>query len=73
MTEKKTEFSLHDVVAIVSSSPNYFGRENMEGTIAYIFSGVEEAYEVEFCDEDGKTLEVLTLLRSEVVHSYKVV
>lgn len=54
-------FALYDVVRLRRAVPEKSLEAGSEGTIVLIYDEVKPAaYEVEFCDEDGFTLALLT-------------
>ena len=57
---------LFSTVKIRPNSRHYQGGTRQLGTIIDIYSDPRAAYEVEFCDENGRTLETLVLLEIEI-------
>ena len=52
---------INDVVILKIDLPEENLIKGMRGTIVAVFNRPEVAYEVEFCDEDGKTLAEVAL------------
>ena len=50
------EINLLDVVELVEDIPKSGLRAGMLGTVIEIFSNADPMFEVEFCDEGGKTI-----------------
>jgi hypothetical protein len=55
-----------DVVKTIKVFPEYNLKEGVTGTIVHIFSHPNEAYEVEFSDEAGRTVVMATLLPDDL-------
>lgn len=60
------KYSLFDVVTLTEDLPEYNLQVGIVGAIVDVYNEPEEAYEVEFCDDDGKTIEMLALLPSQI-------
>lgn len=58
--------SLLDVVALLRDIPNEGLRAGMKGTVVDIHQSPNLAYEVEFCDERGRTIALVALLPNQV-------
>lgn len=54
-------FSLFDVVLLVEDIPEEKLKSGMIGVVIDIYTDPSPAYEVEFCDGDGKTIAQLAL------------
>lgn len=54
-------FSLFDVVLLVEDIPNKKLKSGMIGVVIDIYTAPSPAYEVEFYDDDGKTITQLAL------------
>ncbi|MBL0319196.1 MAG: DUF4926 domain-containing protein [Alphaproteobacteria bacterium] len=54
-------YSLLDVVVLAKDMPGTELKAGMRGTIVHIYSKPTLAYEVEFCDNKGKTIAALAL------------
>ncbi|WP_082045920.1 DUF4926 domain-containing protein [Pseudomonas sp. MEJ086] len=57
---------INDVVRLLEDIPSEGVFRDSLGVIVMVFSGGEEAYEVEFCDESGVTIAQLALKSSQV-------
>ena len=55
------KYSLLEVVQLQQDFPSFNLQKGDIGTIVEVFSNPYEAYEVEFCDNKGKTIALLTL------------
>ncbi|QEY26173.1 DUF4926 domain-containing protein [Neisseria zalophi] len=55
------KYTLLEVVQLQQDFPSFNLRKGDIGTIVDIYSNPDEAYEVEFCDNEGKTIALLTL------------
>ncbi|MBS9427515.1 MULTISPECIES: DUF4926 domain-containing protein [Photorhabdus] len=60
------KYSLFDVVILTSDIPERGLKTGMKGAIIDVYSEQEEAYEVEFCDEDGRTIDMLPLYANQL-------
>lgn len=54
-------YSQFDVVTLAVDLPDENLRRGMQGVVIYVYHQPGEAYEVEFCDDEGKTLALLAL------------
>jgi hypothetical protein len=63
------KFSLLDVVTLVSDMPEEKLKAGMVGTVIEIYTKPNEAYEVEFCDECGRTITTIALLPNQILLS----
>ena len=59
--EYKVGYSLFDVVVLIEDIPEEGLRAGMKGAIIEIYSQPVEGYEIEFCDEQGRTVSQLAL------------
>lgn len=59
--EHKVVYSIFDVVLLVEDISQAGLRAGMRGVIVEIYSQPVEGYEVEFCDEQGRTVAQLAL------------
>ena len=59
--EYKVVYSLFDVVVLIEDIPEEGLRAGMKGAIIKIYSQPVEGYEIEFCDEQGRTVSQLAL------------
>jgi hypothetical protein len=57
----------NDVVRLVGERPRESLPAGAIGTIVSVFSSPEEAYEIEFCDENGRTIAQVALRPEEFV------
>ncbi|MFS6938991.1 MULTISPECIES: DUF4926 domain-containing protein [Neisseria] len=55
------KYSLLEVVQLQQDFPRFNLRKGDIGAIVEVYSNPYEAYEVEFCDNEGKTIALLTL------------
>lgn len=55
------KFSLYDVVTLDVNLPDSGLTKGMIGTVVDVYSSPFEAYEIEFCDDQGQTIELLPL------------
>jgi Domain of unknown function (DUF4926) len=60
------KFSVLDVVALKVDLPNRNLRAGMIGTIIHVFHAPNLAFEVEFCDKNGKTVTQCVLLGEQL-------
>ncbi|MDX3995097.1 DUF4926 domain-containing protein [Pseudomonas aeruginosa] len=56
---------INDVVRLIDNQPSDGLLSGALGVVVAVFSEPREAYEVEFCDEDGCTIAQLALLPSQ--------
>ncbi|WP_107328973.1 DUF4926 domain-containing protein [Metapseudomonas otitidis] len=56
---------LNEVVRLLESSPSEGLSSGSPGVIIAVFSEPEEAYEIDFCDEEGVTIAQLALRQSQ--------
>lgn len=59
-------FSLFDVVVLTQDMPEDGLRSGMIGAVIEIYASPVMAYEVEFCDASGQTIEQLALLPEQL-------
>ena len=59
--EYKVVYSLFDVVVLIEDIPEEGLRAGMKGAIIEIYGQPVEGYEIEFCDEQGRTVSQLAL------------
>lgn len=59
-------FALFDTVILTRDRPDAGLRAGARGAIIGVFDKPEVAYEVEFCDNDGRTLAELALSADEL-------
>ena len=59
--EYKVGYSLFDVVVLIEDIPEEGLRAGMKGAIIEIYGQPVEGYEIEFCDEQGRTVSQLAL------------
>ena len=62
----KTQIKLLDVVALIDDMPAYNLWRGQVGTVVEILAN-GTAYEVEFCDRDGRTFESLGLRPDQIM------
>ncbi len=62
----KTQIKLLDVVALIDDMPEYNLWRGQVGTVVEILAN-GTAYEVEFCDRDGRTFESLGLRPDQIM------
>lgn len=62
----KEKIKLLDVVALTEDMPNYKLYKGQVGTVVDII-GNGKAFEVEFCDRDGRTYESLGLKENQIM------
>ena len=58
------EINLLDVVELVEGIPKSGLHAGMLGTVIAIFSGADSMFEIEFCDEGGKTIAQIVVSRT---------
>jgi len=61
------KFSLLDVVTLAEDVPKDGLVAGMIGTIVDVYTKPTEAYEVEFCDSQGRTVALLALLPDQLL------
>jgi len=59
--ECKVGYSIFDVVVLTEDIPEEGLRAGMKGAIIEVYSQPVERYEIEFCDEQGRTVAQLAL------------
>lgn len=59
--ECKVDYSLFDMVVLVEDMPEAGLRVGMKGVIIEMYSQPVEGYEIEFCDDQGRTVAQLAL------------
>lgn len=66
-------FQLADIVTLLKDIPAHNLTKDMIGTIVMIYQepDLPKAYEVEFCDDQGKTIALVTLKEHEIALSGK--
>lgn len=57
----KVDYSLFDVVVLLEDIPEEGLRSGMKGAIVDIYCQPVKGYEIEFCDEYGRTVALLAL------------
>ena len=64
------EHDLHTVVRLKAARPDILSPIGLpigaQGCVVHVFAGPDPAYEVEFCDENGRTLALLTLKAHDI-------
>lgn len=60
-------YSEHNTVELNQDLPKDGLRRGMVGTIVHIFTIPRLAYEVEFCDEHGRTIAQVPLMPEQIV------
>ncbi len=60
-------FKLLDTVATARDIPEFGIKAGDVGVIVEIFADPEEAYEVEFCNANGETIAMVSLLPSQMI------
>ncbi|UFS70499.1 DUF4926 domain-containing protein [Geomonas sp. RF6] len=55
------KFKEYDVVRLMCDVPSYNLKKGDTGTVLIVFDPQSDEYEVEFCDEEGITLALVTL------------
>ena len=55
-----------DGVSLTQDLPEFGIKKGMLGTIVHIYTRPELAYEVEFCDANGRTVEQLALTPDQI-------
>lgn len=60
------KYSLFDVVALTENISEYNLKSGSVGAIVDIYTEPEDAYEVEFCDDDGQTICMLPLYDHQI-------
>ena len=61
------KFSLLDTVALTEDLPQEGLLCGMVGAVVDVYYQPHEAYEVEFCDESGRTINQLALLANQLI------
>lgn len=59
--------SQFDVVTLTVDLPGENLHRGMTGTIVDVYSHPSEAYEVEFCDDEGRTIAQLALTPEQII------
>ncbi|WP_119824148.1 DUF4926 domain-containing protein [Rahnella variigena] len=62
------EFSLFDVVILNADLPDEGLVKGMTGAIIDVYSSPSMAYEVEFCDQQGRTIASVALAPEQLQH-----
>ena len=60
-------FKLLDCVRLQRDIPHRLLKRGMIGTVVEVFERPDEAYEVEFCDDNGATIAQLALQPSDIM------
>jgi hypothetical protein len=60
-------FSLFDVVILANDMPNEGLHAGMKGAVIDIYTEPTTAYEVEFCDDEGRTIALLALSAEQLL------
>lgn len=60
------KYSLFDAVTLNEDLPEHNLQAGMIGVIIDVYTESEEAYEVEFCNDHGETIEMLALLPYQI-------
>ena len=60
------EIELYNQVMLIEDSPEEELKAGRRGFVVHIFDKPRKAYEVEFCNEDGETIAMLTLLPDQI-------
>jgi hypothetical protein len=63
------EHDIHDIVLLKKDRPADGLRRGMRGTVVHVLTRPRRAYEVEFCDEDGRTVAQLALDPDEITRA----
>jgi len=58
---------IHSVVQLCPSSPLYGRLGAIMGTVVDVYEKPYKALEVEFCDSNGVTIEIVTVSENEIV------
>ena len=56
----------HDIVRLIAARPDHGLLPGATGTIVHIFERPTRAFEVEFCDADGRTIAQFALTPAEI-------
>lgn len=59
-------YSIFDTIVLIQDMPEEGLTSGMVGVIVDIYNEPVEAYEVEFCDSNGKTIALLALLPGQI-------
>jgi hypothetical protein len=70
-TVTSMQYSLLDVVELTEDISSQGLTAGMSGTVVDVYSRPREAYEVEFCDGDGRTVALLALLPHQLKFLYR--
>ncbi|QJB56885.1 DUF4926 domain-containing protein [Pseudodesulfovibrio sp. zrk46] len=57
---------INDVVVVIKDINSEHVNKGMLGVVVFIFDKPRSAYEIEFCNEEGKTIETITLEPDEI-------
>jgi hypothetical protein len=57
---------IHDPVVLAQDIPEFGLTEGMRGAIVLVFNEPEPGYEVEFCDENGRTIAEVALTPDQI-------
>ena len=60
-------FHLFDIVVLADDLPDEDLQAGMKGTVIDVYTEPCEAYEVEFCDDSGRTIALLALLPNQLL------
>ncbi len=63
------KLSTYDVVVLANSIPEEGLIKGMIGTVIDVHSSLAVAYEVEFCDQHGRTIASLALAPEQLEHN----
>lgn len=59
-------YHLFDIISVVEDIPKLNVKAGMIGAVIDIYEGSDEAYEVEFCDDEGRTVALGALLPTQI-------
>ncbi|AJJ01402.1 hypothetical protein BZ17_3143 [Yersinia pseudotuberculosis IP 32953] len=60
-------YSLFDIVTLAHDIPDEGLCAGMQGAVVDVYSKPVTAYEVEFCDDEGRTIAQLALLPEQLI------
>jgi hypothetical protein len=59
-------FEIYDTVRLKADLPEMGLKAHAVGVVVAVFSNPNEAYEIEFCNDDGETIAELALLPEQL-------
>lgn len=68
--EPCSKYDVTEVVAVINDAYNYTVRKGQVGTVVEVLGNNKDVYEVEFCDDEGKTLSTCAIKEDDLLKLY---